>query len=115
MRNPGDASNQDTTLGVSPSDIPSVTIQCSECQTQFTPQGRQKFCTNVCRQRAYRKSPAHRAQLDGVRNQRRNRRAAWHVRKNRHKYLSFDGRYSGPLANGVPSLGMLDLKNFSKE
>jgi hypothetical protein len=94
---------------------PGVTI-CL-CGTEFPKAGKKKFCSDTCRQRACRarKDPAARAaKLQGLKNQRLNRRWAWMRRKLRHKYLGRFG-YSGPSANGVPSLGMLDLHRFSKE
>jgi hypothetical protein len=93
---------------------------CPECQTDFDTilfkTGRQQrlFCSDACRQAAYRKSPAHRACLDGFKNQRLNRRNTQVSRKNRDKAFSLD-RYSGPVVDGVPSVGMLDLKKFPKE
>jgi hypothetical protein len=99
----------------------SVTAVCPECQAPFQTfvfsTGRQQrlFCQDACRQTAYRKSPAHRKCLDGDRNQRLNRRNTQTRRRNAFKYFSFDGRYSGPDAPGVPTIGMLNLKQFSKE
>jgi hypothetical protein len=34
---------------------------------------------------------------------------------NRYKYLSFDGRLSGPSNDYLPTLKSLDLKNYSKK
>ncbi len=111
-----------TALEVSPAPKDSVTAVCPECQTffqtvAFRTTGRQQrlFCSGVCRQAAYRKSPAHRKCLDGLKNQRLNRRNTQTRRKNAFKYLSFDGLHSGPDATGVPCIGMMKLKQFSKE
>jgi hypothetical protein len=110
-----------TALGVSQVLKDSVTAVCPECQSSFETvlfkTGRQQktFCSDGCRQSAYRKSPAHRKVLDGFKNQRFNRRMAHIKRANAFKYLSFDGRHSGPAAVGVPPLGALDLERFSKE
>jgi hypothetical protein len=100
--------------------ISSVTAACPECQISFWvivfKTGRQQriFCSDACRQTAYRKSPAHRACLNGLKNQRLNRRNTQVSRKNRDKAFSLD-RYSGPTVDGVPSVGMLNLKQFAKE
>jgi hypothetical protein len=97
--------------------FPGVTT--CECGTEFASRPGKKFCTNVCRQRAYRKSPAHEAILAGQKQQRLNRRNAWIQRRdlfeNRYKYLSFDGRVSGPSNDYLPTLKSLDLKNCSKK
>jgi len=98
----------------------SVTAACPVCtgsfQTILFKKGRQQrsFCSNACRQVAYRKSPAHRAVLDGLRNQRLNRRNSYFQRKNAFKSIGLDV-YSGPEATGVPSIEMLELRKFSRE
>jgi len=87
---------------------------CPECGTPFTPKNeRQRFCKGSCRQKAYRRSPAHRAVLDGLTNQRTNRRVDHFHRKNAFKSIGLDV-HSGPDAVGVPRVGMLDLKQFPK-
>lgn len=91
----------------------SVTL-CAECGTPFVPASKvNRFCSSACRQAGYRKSPAHQACLAGHKHQRHNRRMTWMRRKNAFKSLSFDGRYAGSGAVGVPRLGELDLKKFS--
>jgi len=114
----------ETALAVSSPVISSVTatskVNCPECQTSFetvlfsTGRHQRSFCSDACRQAAYRKSPAHRKCLDGFKNQRQNRRNTQTRRKNRDKAFYLDC-YSGPVVDGVPSVGMLDLKQFSKE
>ena len=114
----------ETALAVSSPVISSVTatskVNCPECQTSFetvifrTGRQQRSFCSDACRQTAYRKSPAHRTCLNGLKNQRQNRRNAQTRRKNRDKAFYLDC-YSGPVVDGVPSVGMLDLKQFSKE
>ncbi len=114
----------ETAFAVSSHVISSVTatskVNCPECQTSFetvifrTGRQQRSFCSDACRQTAYRKSPAHRACLDGLKNQRMNRRNAQTRRKNRDKAFYLDC-YSGPTVDGVPSVGMLNLKQFSKE
>jgi len=46
--------------------------------------------------------------------QRMNRRNSWVRRRRAYKALSFDGLDSGQMATGVPRLGELNLKKFSK-
>jgi hypothetical protein len=88
---------------------------CLECSTSFTPASKvNRFCSSPCRQAAYRKSPAHRACLDGLKNQRLNRRNDQVRRRNKFKYLSFDGLHSGLLDTTVPSIGQLNLKRYAK-
>jgi hypothetical protein len=89
---------------------------CSVCFAPFVPTSAvNRFCSPACRQSAYRDSPAHDACLAGLRHQRRNRRMAWMRRKHAFKYLTNGGRYSGPDAVGVPRIGELNLKHFSKK
>jgi hypothetical protein len=88
---------------------------CLECSTPFTPASKvNRFCSSPCRQAAYRKSPAHRACLDGLKTQRLNRRNDQVRRRNKFKSLSFDGVHSGPLDKTVPSVGQLNLKRYAK-
>jgi hypothetical protein len=102
------------TLRVSLNVENSVTT-CGECGKQFTPANKlQRFCSSPCRQAAYRKSPAHFANLDGLRNQRRNRHNSWVRRRRAYKSLFFDGRDSGSFVASVPPLGMISLNQFSK-
>src|SRR5438876_5424107 len=90
----------------------SVTKVCLECKASFETMlfstGRQQrsFCSDACRQVAYRKSPAHRKCLDGLRNQRLNRRNTQVRRKNRDKAFYLDC-YSGHVVDSVPSVGSL--------
>jgi hypothetical protein len=91
-------------------------FECANCQGLFTPKSTENlYCSGKCRQAAYRRSPAHKAVLAGLRAQRANRRLSWHRRRNAAKSICFDGLYSGPTATGVPSLGEIDLRQFSKE
>jgi hypothetical protein len=93
----------------------SVTKECADCGFPFATENKQqRFCSSPCRQRAYRKSPAHRAQLDGKKQQRRNRRLYQHQEKYRACSIGFDSRFGGPINESVPSVGNLDLKQFSK-
>jgi hypothetical protein len=88
---------------------------CAVCGSSFDPlNGIQRFCSSACRQRAYRQSPAHRAVLDGKKQQRHNRRLYQHREKFRACSIGFDARFGGPVNESVPSVGMLDLKRFSR-
>jgi hypothetical protein len=90
-------------------------VTCLSCPARFPYKGKnRRYCSSPCRQAAYRRSSAHRACLDGAKNQRANRRLSWHRRKNAFKSLTFDGLHSGPDAVGVPPLGEINLKQFSK-
>jgi len=87
-----------------------------DCGVVFTPVSEVNlFCSNACRQRVYRLSPAHRACLLGLKTQRRNRRVYQHREKYRACSIGFDSRFGGPVNETVPSVGMLNLKNFSKK
>jgi hypothetical protein len=90
----------------------SVTV-CS-CGVEFPTQGNKKFCSDACRQKAYRTSSAHAAVKLGKKNQRLNRRWAWVKRRMRDKYLNNLSTLAGAEANGVLPLGMIDLNQFSK-
>jgi hypothetical protein len=93
-----------------------VTTECAECGATFKSEGKHHlYCSGACRQRAYRQSPAHRAVLDGKKQQRRNRRLYQHREKFRACSIGFDARFGGPVNESVPSVGMLDLKRFSKK
>lgn len=77
---------------------------CDECLLNpAKPKGR--FCGNACRQAAYRKSPAHRANLDKQIVRRAVRRKDWEDLCNRHKHLTFDGLRGGPSRDWVGKLG----------
>lgn len=93
----------------------SVTLRC-ECGLLFVAKSiNNRFCSGPCRQRAYRRSPAHRSNLDGLKTQRLNRRNFREDRLNRDKYLGFDAHLSGPSVAGVPALGDIQLGRFSKD
>ncbi len=89
----------------------SVTNVCKECSSPFVATRRASTCSSACRQAAYRKSPAYKESLAKKKDQRLRRRNAWFKRKNYYKTFDFD-HYGGPVATGVPRLGMLDLKNY---
>jgi hypothetical protein len=76
---------------------------------------RRKFCSSACRQAAYRKSAAHLANLKRLRDARTARRADHYQRCNRSRALSPLRGYSGPVPDGVPRLGDLNLKNYLGE
>ncbi len=73
---------------------------------------RKKFCSNACRQAAYRTSAAHIASLKRLRDARTARRADHYQRRNRDRALNSVRGYSGPVADGVPRLGDLNLKHY---
>jgi hypothetical protein len=97
-----------------------ATATCPECEESFqtvvfkTGRQQRSFCSDACRQAAYRKSDAHRKILDGLTNQRLNRRVSHFRRRNAFKSIGLDV-HSGPDAVGVPQLSAINLKNFSKE
>lgn len=76
---------------------------------------RRKFCSSACRQAAYRNSPAHTDNLKRLRDARRARRADHYQRRNRSRALAPVRGYSGPVPDGVPRLGDLNLKNYLGE
>jgi hypothetical protein len=76
---------------------------------------RRKFCSNACRQAAYRNSAAHTDNLKRLRDARRARRADYYQRRNRSRALAPVRGYSGPIADGVPRLGALKLENYLGE
>lgn len=103
------------TLEARPSPNPSVTAtKCLHCEKEFAPKPNQKFCSNACRQKAYRLSPAHRKSLQGQKHQRMNRRNDWTKRRRAYMSLAFDGRHSGSIIGTVPALGSINPKQFSK-
>jgi|SRR6516164_4043409 hypothetical protein len=89
----------------------SVTNACEQCGATFERDRRKRFCSNACRQAAYRKSAAYTGTLAKKKEQRLRRRNAYFKRRYRFKTL-FLGCHSGPIATDVPRLGMLDLKNY---
>jgi hypothetical protein len=96
-------------LGVSPDSNSGVTIPCEECDKPFGPvTPRQRFCGNVCRQSAHRKSPAHLVYLDQQKQRRLARRNRRFAETNRDKSLSTLSVYSGPSVNILP-LGLMSL------
>lgn len=76
---------------------------------------RRKFCSNACRQAAYRKSTAHTDNLKRLCDGRKARRIDYYQRRNRSRALSPVRGYSGPVADGVPRLGDLKLENYLGE
>jgi CDGSH-type Zn-finger protein len=73
---------------------------------------RKKFCSSTCRQAEYRTSAAHIASLKRLRDARTARRADHYQRRNRDRSLNSVRGYSGPVADGVPRRGDLNLKNY---
>src|SRR5258706_5818163 len=81
---------------------PSVTDVCKRCGNEFVVTRAASYCSNACRQAAYRESPAHAELLANKARQAEFRKAERQIRwniafasRNRNRALSFDGRYSG--------------------
>jgi len=90
----------------------SVTHLCEQCGAA---PARSRFCSGKCRQSAYRKSSAHAAQLEKLRDARQRRREDHYTRANRARVLGSVRGYSGPTTPGVPRLGELKLSNYLAE
>jgi hypothetical protein len=88
-------------LEVCPDEKDSVTL-CAECGVK---PAIRKFCSNACRQAAYRKSPAHAACLRRDKDWRKARRRAW--RRERLRFCAINPlvQFSGPSNDVVPRLG----------
>ena len=89
------------TLPDCPQDKLSVTL-CQHCGLN---PARRRFCSSACRQAAYRKSPAHDANLDRQKKLRRERRSRWTNERRRSMSMTFDSRSSGSLNTNIPRLG----------
>jgi CDGSH-type Zn-finger protein len=76
---------------------------------------KKKYCSDACRQKAYRTSAAFLANKKRWENARTARRVDHYQRRNRSRALSPVRGYSGPVADGVPRLGDLNLKNYLGE
>ena len=76
---------------------------------------KKKYCSDACRQKAYRTSAAFLANKKRWEDARMARRADHYQRRNRSRALSPLHGYSGPVAGGVPRLGDLNLKNYLDE
>jgi hypothetical protein len=88
-------------LPVRPNGNPSVTI-CVACGAN---PARRKFCSNACRQSAYRKSAAHTACLKRDKDWRSSRRRAWQATRVRNCAINPLVQFSGPSNDSVPRLG----------
>jgi hypothetical protein len=113
---PSDHSSQsanldtDTTLGVCLPQDSSVT--CEHCRTNPA-KSKGRFCSNACRQAAYRLSPAHRKNLDRQKTRRLDRRNRWVSARLRDKHFTFDGLFGGHININVPCLG--DFEKYPAE
>jgi len=86
---------------------------------------KKKYCSDACRQKAYRTGAAHVANLKRLRDARRARKNdyialknASYKRLNAHRgFTQQTGIYGGPVASGVPSvrIGDLDLNDYLPE
>lgn len=88
--------------------------KCEKCGVEFESVKRQRFCSNACRQAAYRESPNYQERV-------RRRKAATLRRKldrRPYRYMSFDGRTAGPYKGSdkcvkvQPDRGDLDPDGF---
>jgi hypothetical protein len=78
-----------------------VTI-CVHCKSN---PAKRLYCSNACRQAAYRLSPAYAEAKTRAKDRRLSRRNRWVAAKTRDKYLTFDGRRGGHNNHTVPPLG----------
>ena len=83
---------------------------CSHCGLR---PAAKKFCSNVCRQAAYRLSPAHRRCLEKQKSKRLGRRNRWVAARRRGKSFTFDGLSGGQMNMTVPRLG--EFEKFPAE
>jgi hypothetical protein len=96
------------------SDTKDSVTNCEYCKTK---RAKRKFCSNACRQAAYRNSDAYKRNLlkQGVR--RLKRRNDWYAEKTRDKHLTFDGIFSGHEIESAGRLGdrtMPELQNWEE-
>jgi len=92
---------------------------CEVCKREFQPKRcTARFCSKRCQQSAHRKTPAGKAarqrQGERLKVRRASRRAEHFTRVNRDRHFAFDGRFSGPIVAGVPSLGSLRLPAYAE-
>ena len=85
-----------------------VRVTIVTCLYCFKDTTRRKYCSDKCRQAAYRLSPAYRANLDRLIAFRLARRNRWVAAKARDKALGFDGRLSGHERDSVPPIGQFE-------
>jgi len=83
---------------------------CSHCGLR---PATKKFCSNVCRQAAYRLSPAHSRWLEKQKSKRLARRNRWVAARFRDKSFTFDGLFGGQMNTTVPRLG--EFEKFAAE
>lgn len=88
----------DTALEVCQPSNDSVTF-CLHCKVN---PAKRRFCSNACRQAAYRLSPAHRKNLDRQKTARLDRRNRWVSARFRDKHFTFDGLFGGHINDAVP-------------
>ena len=82
---------------------------CEHCKVH---PAKRKFCSNACRQAAYRLSPAYEGSKAKHRLHSFNRRQRWIAAKTRDKHIVFDGRYGGHEATTVPALRDFERKKY---
>jgi len=92
---------------------------CEVCKKEFQPKRcTARFCSKRCQQSAHRKTPAGQAaahhQGERMKVRRAFRKSQRFARLNRDRALVFDGRFSGPVVPGVPSLGEMKLPSYAE-
>ena len=78
-------------------DRKTVLRNCEKCGVEFEPVKRQRFCSNACRQAAYRERPAYLAIKNEAKRARQELKNEEFKSLYRYCSIGFDGRYSGPL------------------
>jgi hypothetical protein len=73
-------------------DTKTVLRNCKKCGVEFEPVKRQQFCSDACRQAAYRDSPKYQERLRQKRDATFRRKMA----RRPYRYMTFDGRTAGP-------------------
>lgn len=87
---------------------PELTCKRSSCLKTFVPANQQqRFCSNACRQAAYRLSDAHKSACKARKCDFRARRETYYALKHRDRTQSFDGRRSGQVVTCLPQLSSL--------
>jgi len=81
-------------------DTKTMLRNCEKCGVEFEPVQRQRFCSNACKQAAYRESPNYQERLRQKRDATLKQKLAaidWKMAQRPYRSMSFDGRTAGPL------------------
>jgi hypothetical protein len=78
-------------------DTKTMLRNCEKCRVEFRRVKRQRFCSNACRQAAYRERPAYLAIKNEGERARQKLKDEEFKSLNRYCSIGFDARYSGPL------------------